>query len=231
MVVAIEPLRIAYMAVPKAACTSVKAALAAVDPNVPRGAELLAADPLEVHKIYPTMRFRRHRWVTYQGWFRFTVVRDPLARLLSVYSDRIVARSELHNARKFRRGRAPLPQDPDPDFFFQNLDGYIGWSSVIKHHVLPQAIFTGPELNRFSRIYRTSDLAALAGDLSEVAGTGGVIPQMNASHHRLSFDALKPATQIALRRRLEPEYEHLADYFDPPWARPQAAIAGRRAAV
>lgn len=217
MVVAVEPLHVAYMAVPKAACSSVKAALAIADPGVDRDLTDFSADLMAAHNVYPTMRFRRHRWVEYQGWFRFTVVRDPLKRLLSVYTDLVASRNQLKNSRKFQNGRAPVTDEPDPDFFFQNLDTYTEFASVMHHHTLPTQIFTGPKLKRYTKVYTTAQMADLARDLTQATGRDITIPRLNKSKAKLRYDDLAPQTRDAIRTRLEPEYAHLSDYFDRPW--------------
>lgn len=217
MAVVVDPHKLAYMPVPKAACSSVKAALAVVDPRVDHGREIFAADPTVVHRIYPTLRFRRHRWVAYHDFFRFTVIRDPLQRLLSVYSDLVAGRDMIRTARSFKRGNPSLPSDPDPDFFFRHLDEYAALVSVIKHHALPQIVFTGPKLERFSKVYRTAEIDALAADLSELTGTMVKVPRMNRSRRALEFSDLSPTGQAALRARLEPEYAHLAQHYGPIW--------------
>ncbi|MEP4248850.1 sulfotransferase family 2 domain-containing protein [Tateyamaria sp.] len=91
------------MAVPKAACSSIKAALAAIDPTQDTS-DPMAFGQKQVHSIYATQRFRRHRWDQVQDFFRFTVVRDPLKRLLGVYTNRVVGLRELHNCRKINEG-------------------------------------------------------------------------------------------------------------------------------
>ena len=216
MVIHIDALNLAYMAVPKAACSSVKATLGALDPDNPvNDATGFSMD--NIHKLYQTRRFRVHRWQRYAHCFRFTVVRDPLKRLLGVYSNRVVALRELHTSRNFRRGHVDLTPDPDPDYFFQNLDAYIKAASTIKHHALPTSCFTGEDFSVFSRVYRTSDLGDLAADLSEIAGHPMTIPHYNSSGTPLDIDELAPRTQSAIANRLRGEYAHLADYFDNPF--------------
>lgn len=222
MVVKVDPGKIAYMAVPKAACSSVKAALAAIDPNQP-GNDPGAYGQKQVHSIYPTQRFRMHRWERVNSYFRFTVVRDPLKRLLAVYTNRVVALGELHNCRNINRGRFNLPADPDPDFFFQNLAQYIAASSSIKHHALPTVVFTGADLGRYSRVYRTDEIALLEQDLSGHMDQQVRVPHFNSSEKRLTLDDLKPETHRALAARLNSEYRHLEDHFFNPFPAVRAA--------
>lgn len=221
MVIQVEDLRLAYMAVPKAACSSVKRAIAEIDPSV--DVDTLVAPNSEEnsmwHGLYPTQRFRPHRWEKVpEDWFRFTVVRDPLKRLLSCYTDRVVKRRELHNSPRLRRGEANLPKDPDVNFFLQNLQAYKDVSSVVKHHALHIWLFTGPSLNRFTDVYCVSDMARLKDDLSDWTGRQVDFKRENKSKMNLSADDLTDATRAALRPWLREEYEFLSKFYpDPPF--------------
>ena len=220
MSVALEKLKIAYMPVPKAACSSVKAALAQVDPDVSYRWRRARRDPNYVHALYPTRRFRPHRWERFSGgdWWRFTVVRDPLRRLLSVYSNRVGDFNELRNSPGVRAAD-DLTIEPDPDFFFQNLQGYIEKSSAIKHHALPTYLFTGTAPLQYERVYRVDELPALIDDLSERARQEIALPKLNQSGERLTLDQLKPETVEVLRERLAPEYAELEGIYDNPFER------------
>ncbi|MFZ5961752.1 sulfotransferase family 2 domain-containing protein [Thalassococcus sp. BH17M4-6] len=215
MVIAVESHKIAYMALPKAGCSSVKAALARVDPDV----TLPPEDKIDVHTwhaIYPTRRFRPHRWQAYADYWRFAVVRDPVKRLMSVYTNRVVEFRDLHNCRSILRGRVDLPKDPDPDFFFSNLQAYCEASSIIKHHCLGAKLFLGPKPLRYDRIYRTEDLGQLPADLERITGQAVTLPRENKSGERLQIDDLKYGTVRKLRAFLDDEYSYLSGYYDNP---------------
>lgn len=216
MVIAVPAHKIAYMAVPKAACSSVKAALAMIDPDTKLTLDMMSGNNKAIHVTYQTRRFRPHRWERYEGWWRFTVLRDPLKRLLSVYSDRVVARRELHSSRKMR-WQKHLPLDPDPDFFFQNLREYMVRASVVKHHALPVRLFVGPKPLRYDRVFTVAQMGDLEAALRERSGTAVKIPRFNSSHKKFGLDDLSPKTHAALAEILRPEYDHLSDYFDDPF--------------
>ncbi len=220
MAIELAAYHIAYMALPKAACSSVKAALALNDPDIrledyPESDFASAVD--RWHKIYPTRRFRPHRWEKYDtGWWRFAVVRDPAKRLMSCYTNRVVELKDLHNSRKLLRGDVDLPMDPDPDFFFQNLDAYRAASSAIKHHALPAWLFLGPLPLAYDRVYKVEEMDQLAQDLSDRIGHPVTLPRENPSHYTLALSDLKPKTQDALRGFLADEYAYLDGYYDNP---------------
>lgn len=212
MVIAIDTFKLAYMAVPKAACTSVKAMLAEIDPNVtlPPPEE---RNDLTYHALYQTRRFRTDRFKRHKDAFRFTVVRDPIRRLISVYTNRVVGLRDLHNSRKLVR-RGTLPLDPDPDTFFQNLATYRRLSSVIRHHALPTWLFTGDDLGVYDRVFRTDQMAELAGILSERAGRAIPVERANSSGIRLDFEELAPKTRDMLVPILRKEYAFLKGHVE-----------------
>jgi len=66
------------------------------------------------HKLYPTMRFRPHRWQEMDDFWRSCIIRGPVKRLMSGFLDRVVERGELKNPRKLARGDVPhLTVTPD----------------------------------------------------------------------------------------------------------------------
>ncbi|WP_299596169.1 sulfotransferase family 2 domain-containing protein [uncultured Tateyamaria sp.] len=220
MVIRVDSHRLAYMAVPKAACSSVKAALAAIDPLQAEN-NASAFKQQQVHAIYPTVRFRPHRWSILENHYCFTVVRDPLKRLLAVYTNRVEGLGILSHSPKIRRGRVHLPTEPDPDYFFQNLSAYIATSSDIKHHALPTELFTGADWSVYDRVFRTSEMDDLGVALSEHTRRDVVIPHFNSSDRRLQLSDLSPQTQRVLGVLLEEEYAHLAPFFDNPFHQPR----------
>lgn len=231
MVISVEHYRIAYMALPKAACTTVKAALARIDLDV----RLPSPDQYSHklwHQIYPTSRFHHRKWEPYEDYWTFCVVRDPVKRLMSCFTDIVATRQLLHTSQKLRRPSVDLPIDPDPDFFFQNLDRYSEKASVVKHHSLPARAFLGRKMDRYKTVYRTENLGQLALDLNELTGREIVLNKENSSSFKLTLDDLKPETIDAIRPRLNEEYELFQDYFSNPIAktkRPKRAKKTKKA--
>ncbi|MEP4248849.1 hypothetical protein [Tateyamaria sp.] len=118
-----------------------------------------------------------------------------------------------------------LTADPDPDYFFQNLCGYIAVSSSVKHHALPTAVFTGVDLGRYSQVYRTSDISKLQDDLSAHVDAPVTIPHFYSSDAPLTLDDLAPETHRMLAARLKEEYRHLEGYFANPFITKHVSMA------
>jgi hypothetical protein len=216
--IAVAAHRIAYSPLPKAGCSSVKEALARIDPAVTLPSEQ-EIDRHTWHRIYPTARFRPHRWNLVRGYWRFCVVRDPVKRLLSVYTNRVREFGDLRNSIKLRTGRhgfGHLSREPDPDFFFQNLDAYRHASSSVKHHAMAAWLFLGPDLTRYDAIYRTEDMQGLAKDLSVRTGRPVTLRRRNRSAVRLRLDDLQDQTIDAIRPFLDREYAYFGPLFRNP---------------
>lgn len=213
MVIAVDAFRLAYVALPKAGCSSVKAALAHLDPwkHVPP-----ETDVHTWHALYPTQRHKARRWARLSGYYRFCVVRDPARRLMSCYTDIVVTRGALRDSPRVRAARG-LPLDPDPDTFFCRLARYRRKSSLVRHHVLGASVFLGENLrDDYDRVYRTGDLDELAHDLSRRTGESVEIPHANATGGGLSLFDLQGRTIDRLRPLLDEEYAFLSDHYTNP---------------
>ncbi len=148
------------------------------------------------------------------------MVRDPVRRLMSVYTNRVLLHKDVWNSAGVRDGRPGLPtlsRTPDPDTFYSNLRAYMDGSSAIKHHAMSAQVFLGSNLKRhFSMVYRTEDMGELAQDLSLRVGRQVTLPRGNRSEVKLELESLKGATIDALRPYLDREYAYLKDYYANP---------------
>ncbi len=153
-----------YFPVPKIACSSLKnAILKHNDPALYKDVREKRRPGLNVHGVYPTRRFSpltpllhaRGRW--------FCVVRDPLERLASAYSNRVAQYGELSESAVGKEKLAAEGLEADPDFetFARNLAGYRKVSSSIAHHTAPLTFFLGAKPERFDRIFSVRRMAEL----------------------------------------------------------------------
>ncbi|MGP6086215.1 sulfotransferase family 2 domain-containing protein [Antarctobacter jejuensis] len=211
--IAVEAFKLAYVALPKAGCSSVKKALAMVDPGktVPDNPDIQTW-----HTLYPTRRLHPRIWARYDGYFRFCVVRDPAKRLMSCYTDIVKKRGALIDSPRVRAARG-LPVAPDPDTFFSRLWRYRKKSSLVRHHVLGASVFLGEDLKGgFDRVYRTDAMDQLAEDLSRRTGQDVSMPHANSSGSDLSLFDLQGRTIDRLRPLLDAEYAYLSAYYQNP---------------
>lgn len=242
MTVTLPAYRIAYTPIPKVACSSIKRAFYEVkygEPYDPRHLRVRLRGG-RVHGVFPSTPFDPRAFAGLDGWWTFAVVRDPAARILSTWADKVMGREGLRKTemphvrdlrslglrlrgevrRMTRRGRVArtLPLRPTLDEFVLRLDAYQAGFRVIEEHTRPAGYYLGPDLSVHAAIYRIEELAKLEEALSARLGQRIEFPKVNVSNKGLkpTVDDLSDVAFQALMDRLAPEYELLAAYYPRP---------------
>jgi hypothetical protein len=118
------------------------------------------------------VRFFESRIVDVSGaWFRFTVVRDPVARFILNFQECVVRQRAL-SLERLSEGRGPKATlkmaklaDPSLDTFVDRFDTYLRLP-LVQERFRPLADFLAP-LADFDAVYRTDELARLRADIQE----------------------------------------------------------------
>jgi len=156
------------------------------------------------------------------GMTLFTVVRDPVQRLFSAYQNRVLDQRELVKPFAALRdsGRGAeldgLPDLPDPETFFLNLDRYRGLVASIDHHTAPMRAFLGSDLSVYDRVFRCEDPAALERWLSERTQTAITLPYAQRSVFCLRLPDLAAPVQAAILAHCADDFAYLKDHYAPP---------------
>jgi hypothetical protein len=148
MLFTVNGVSLAYHATPKCGCTSVKAMILESLGETVAGSEDEAI--LEIHKSIGSPPFRK-----FKADFRFCVVRDPVERFVSGYSNRV-----LH-----------FGDTPEVDFdeFVEKFSYYYRKFPRIKHHFLPQIFFIGKRPEYFTNIFWISEMEEVREFLSSIS--------------------------------------------------------------
>lgn len=203
MTVTLGDIRIAYYCVPKAGKTTMKNTMKKISEG---GTYVNYGD----HPISPLMR-RRGR-----DHHRITVVRDPVDRLISAWSDRVGDRDDIRRSSISTFLCKPLGLNPSPDLeeFVLNLRKYQMINDRIFRHVIPQIRYIGTEPDFFQAIYSVKDMARAQDELSELVGKDVRIEKLNVSKTNkqikpvLSTEALEYA-----REYYRKDYDLYGKYF------------------
>lgn len=163
--------RIAYFPVPKAACTSVKTMFFQIENGAPFKPMRRHGQMFHIHNFYGTQPFNRQDPEVLRSFWRFAIHRDPIARFLSCYSNRVLHFKELSAAMLSDQARAAgaIP-DPDLETFIERLDLYQEHSPSIRHHTAPQITFLGRDPGYFDRIYAMKELPQMVAELEARTG-------------------------------------------------------------
>jgi len=197
---------VAYFPMRKVASTSVKAALQEAFDG-PGEYRATAGVPMSA---------RQKRLA--QGCHVFTIVRDPISRLLSCYGNRVCHHRDLTAglADRMLLRLSGLDPDPDIDTFFLNLAGYRRINDKVRRHSRLQIVSLGSDLGFFDAIYRISELDRLAQDLTDRTGRPVAFGRKQTGGPKFSFSDLSRPAQEALLAFAAEDYALLKDYFTPP---------------
>ena len=217
MAILLPAQKIAYFDTPKVASTSIKLALY----QIASGENLHGRDDLDMvaHRIYPTQRLAGPQdFTACQDYWKFAIIRDPVKRLLSAYSNRVVHHRDQYKDR-FVRTRAAilgLSMDPDVNMFFQRLGRYRAQSGRIRHHTDRVAQYIGTDLSRFDAIYPIENLGQFSTDLAARTGQSVALLRLQTGGPVITADMLSRKAFDSLMAYLAPEYELLRAYYTPP---------------
>lgn len=198
--------RLAYYCIPKAGKTALKSTM-----------KHISDDGGSYHN-YGDKRFSPLlRWQG-RNRFRFTVVRDPVNRLVSAWSDRVGDRDDIRRSAISVMLAKPLGLNPSPDLeeFVLNLRKYALINDRIYRHVIPQTRYIGKQPDFYQAIYSIKQLNTLAAQLSGLVGKEVQIQQLNASRSSKREQPVLSAEALACAQDFyRQDYDLYGRYFEP----------------
>lgn len=160
-----------------------------------------------------------------EGYHRFTVVRDPMQRLLSAWKDKINRKQFEKRPAEIRALRHEgLPLDPSFGEFIDHFDAYCRISRPARIHSTHYAWHLGDDLSFFDSIHKLEQMDALLDRFSKKLGRPVVLPRSNASRNERRSAALTDPQLERLAEITAPDYRLLGDLYDA-----DAAISRLRA--
>ena len=160
--------RLAVFFSPKCAGTSVRGLMFELENGRPFEPYRLQGRDVDANALIGNFRFRRVPHKAIRDFHRIAIIRDPVRRFLSAYSNRVVHYGELseavlgEDAAKF--GVTP---DPDLDTFVRHIGRYATISRSVRRHTLSQQRFLGQNTGYFHAVFRVEDLGAFPRHLED----------------------------------------------------------------
>lgn len=170
MTVILHDHKVAYFAVPKAACTTIKKALFQAEKGISFDATAYPGRPFSIHGVYPTRLFKEVKKDEIVGYECFTVIRDPIERFLSAYRNRVLEKDEISKSKVSGKiSELGLPLRPSLSTFISHLNEYRVVRGI-DHHVSPMTLFLGRNRDFYSRIYNISQSSEAIKRIQEITG-------------------------------------------------------------
>ena len=196
-ILALDGAKVAYIPVPKAANTSLRSALMAAvgrDDVVAAGVHKSTRSLLQSAQGF----FAQDR----SDWFVFTVVRDPVARALSAWRNKLIEPDEIFRPLR----RMGVKEKLSFEDFLRVCRDWPEWA--LNDHFLPQALYLSKVLDRPE--LTILHVEALAQDWPRVCAAlraGGANPQETLGRHNAARQAAPPELTQKARTLLNQIYD------------------------
>lgn len=207
---------ITYFAVPKVACTSLKSMFFKIENGKYFENYVANGTVRHVHNAaYPTRTFDDIPHERIKGHKRMAVVRDPVERLLSCYSNRVLHYREL-SAKKIvssALAQHDLPADPSLEDFIANLNAYRAMSWSIDHHARPMVDFLGKDPTYFENIYAMKDIPKFVEEVSKEVGQELALERLQEGEEKIPPGALSSQQRGLIENYYSKDYSSFESYF------------------
>jgi hypothetical protein len=210
--------RMAFFFSPKAGGTSLRAFLFHAENGFPFRSYSVQGAWVDANMLTNNYRFSHADHGAFTGFRRFALVRDPVARFLSGYSNRVLHYRELSiEAAGPQLLTEGLPPDPDLATFVDNYIGYLRCSRRLARHFLKQQKFIGNHADYFERIFRLEDMDGLVSLVNAACGTNATMPRLQTGGPKLNFFALDEDLQVNILEicRHDIAFQIMPDYWAP----------------
>lgn len=221
MAIRIAGSKLLYFPVPKVACTSIKTFIYEISFGKKFEGGLVNGKWRHIHNWsshYLSKNFWSDPGVDYSNFEKIVVVRDPIKRLLSAYSNRVLYHGELNSDRVDQKLMECLGINYRPKLneFVLNLEKYCVCSPSISHHLQNASTFVGPGLDFFEHVYKVEDTADLADMINKRMGTSVELGRSQTEGKKVHFSDLSRKAQVKLLEYCAGDYALLRDYYSPP---------------
>ncbi len=208
MSVILDEFKLSYIPVPKIACTSLKTMFFEVENGFPFKPFRASGYHWWIHRFYESVPFEKLPHARMAGHRRIAVLRDPVKRLLSCYSNRVVHHKELSEAKAGAQlAQARLPADPDLSTFVRHLADYSRAVGTIAHHAAPMVTYLGRDPAWYDRLYRIEETGKLAGDVEELTGRAVPLQRLQKGGPKIAVDTLDARDLARIKLFYEEDYD------------------------
>ena len=146
---------------------------------------------------------------------RFTVVREPVARFISSYNNRIADRDDFQSSIVSRNLVKPFKLNPSPSLeeFALNIHTYGLLNDRVFRHVINQHRFTGKNIEKFDRIYNLSQINDLVDYMNDLFNIELQAKTLNSSSKQSSKVDLSSEALSRVQEYYEMDYKLFGKYF------------------
>lgn len=214
MTVILAEHKLTYIPVPKVACTSLKTMFFEVENGFRFKNFRTSGRPWHVHLFYPSIPFGEQDLSRMDGHTVMAVVRDPVKRVLSCYSNRVVHHKELSEKKAGAvLHAADLPCDPDLSTFIARLPEYSAAVETIWHHAMPMVEYLGRDPQFYTHLYPIEATETLQADVARLTGVTARLQRLQTKGPKIDPSVLAPAELATLKDFYAEDYALYGGYW------------------
>lgn len=214
MSVILDKFSLFYQPIPKVACTSIKLMIFELENGFPFEGYIANGKRRNIHQYYPTSLWEKMLQKRVVSFRRVTLVRDPVERFLSAYSNRVVHHKELSKEKTgpnfLNKG---LEHNPGIDLFIEKFRDYYDASGSIFHHMRPMVDFIGGDASYFSKVYNIRNITEFVSDINEHTGVDLTIGRHQTGGPKLKKEDLSGPQLKKIQYFYQHDYKAFGNYF------------------
>lgn len=200
--------KLTYVSAPKVACTSLKHLFFEIENGRAWKTFIANGKPHYIHRFYSAMAFEDLPHARIADHERLCAVRDPVARLLSCYANRVIHHRDLHR-RPFNdeMHAAGLSRDPTLEDFVAKLGLYRQHFPAVGHHSRPLVEFLGRDPSWYHGVYPLHALEDLRAHVRRVVGHAPALGHRQTGGPKLKADDLGASARRFVEDYYAEDYE------------------------
>jgi len=204
----------AYVSVPKCACSSAKSFLFEVENGFEFRPFELNFNTYDIHAIARSIVFEKLPKERIKDYARMTIVREPVARILSCYKNKILLDEAFTSPKEWQKVK-DLRLDPKPPFhvFVDRLEDYRAASLMVEHHSRPLRYFLGTNPDYFDGIFDISETPAFEQFVKKHTGTTASMPVHNKSTNDVKPKDIADTASKKIKALYQEDYDLFGKWF------------------
>jgi len=213
MTVILQDQKIAYVSVPKCACSSVKRFLFHVENGFAFRPFRANGGMRRVHDFYPSVPFADTKRRARADHYRVCIVRDPVSRLRSAHRSKMVEKNALSDMDRRKVRLLGLSLEPSFGEFVKKLRLYRLASGQLKQHTERLSYFLGKDPSWYAAIFDISRTSEMEDEIVALSGTDARLKTVNKSGAGATSEPVSEATERLLRKRYAEDYDLFGRWF------------------
>ena len=123
---------------------------------------------------------------------KFALIRDPVKRFLSGYSNRVIHYQELsREVAGEKLAKFALSPDPSLEVFIENFTKYCKASRSIGHHFTKQQVWLGTDISYYKKIFHVENVGEMTDYFAQKLNMKAAMPQFQSGGPKLEVGNLK----------------------------------------